>query len=193
MPFVFIPYQIMEIGKTQNLLNDRINNPDILNEYDDETIKEQISKYSVYYKVKFIKYPKIGIDIDKLCQWGIDNNFISLATKKEKATIKWDGTKDYLIIKGAIKGSIMLRKRLTKWAESKQVIDSKTGLLTNDSPRKPNINIFCKIIDYGEDRYEWIFPDELINTNIYNYQRQWLIDPITYRRIEPKKINSGHI
>jgi len=193
MPFVFIPYQIMEIGNTKNLLNDRINNPDILNEYDDETIKEQISKYSVYYKVKFIKYPKIGIDIDKLFQWGIDNNFISLATKKEKTTIKWDGTKEYLIRKGPIKGSIMLRKRLTKWAESKQVIDSKTGLLTNDSPRKPNINIFCKIIDYGEDRYEWVFPDELINTNIYNYQRQWLIDPITYRRIEPKKINSGHI
>lgn len=187
MSIINIPYQIMEIGNTANLINDRINNPDILNDWDDEFIKEQISKHSVYYKVKYIKYPKIGIDIDKLCQWAIENKYITKATEKEKATIKWDGTKEHLLGKKHI-ASILLRKRLTKWVESKQVIDTKTGLLSNDSPCKPNIHIFYKILGYGEDRCEWIFPDELINTHIYNYERQWLIDPITHRKIEPKTI-----
>jgi len=170
MGFVNIYYKILEKGNTKDLINNRIYDTTIFHDWDNDSLLEEIKNNKYYYKVKFIKYPKIGIDINKLFEWGIQNNYQSLATPEEKLYIKWDGTKEDLL--GKKTGiRIILRKRLIKWVESKQVINSNTGLLTSNSPIIPSIRIFYKIIDYGADRYEWIFQNEIYNTKIYNYQQ----------------------
>jgi len=189
MGLIHIPYIILQQGDTKNLMKDRKNNNDIFEGCDDETLLEYIEKYEHYYKVKFPKFPQIGVDIEGLCDWAEQNNYISLATDEEKSKIKWDGTKKHLLEKGQnTVPRIFLKKRLRKWAESKQIIDIKTGLLTDDSPIIPNLSLFYKKIEDGEDRYEWIFPCEIENSQAYYYTRTTLIDPDTYKSIEPKMI-----
>tara|TARA_B100001142_G_scaffold256433_1_gene257825 strand:+ start:63 stop:638 length:576 start_codon:yes stop_codon:yes gene_type:complete len=191
MGIIHIPYIILEQGEAKNLLKDREKNSDIFDGCDDETLLEYIEKYEHYYKAKFPKYPKVGIDIDGLCKWAEQNNYISLATDEEKTKIKWDGTKKHLFEKGKngfVVPRVFLKKRLIKWAESKQIKDSKTGLLTEDSPIIPNLSLFYKKIEDGPDRYEWIFPCEIENTQAYYYTRTTLIDTETYKPIEPKMI-----
>jgi hypothetical protein len=168
MGFVNIYYKILEKGNTKDLMNNRKHDTTIFHDWDNDSLQHEIKNNKYYYKVKFIKYPKIGIDIDKLFKWSIQNNYQSHATQEEKLHIKWDGTKKDLLGKKMGVG-IILRKRLIRWVESKQVINSNTGLLTSNSPIIPSIRIFYKIIDYGTDRYEWIFQHEIYNTKIYNY------------------------
>lgn len=182
MGFITIQYEIMEQGSTNSLMNDRIKNPDIFNEYDDETLLEEKNNHSLYYKVKYIKYPKIGIDVEGLSKWAKDNNY-SNATDDEKENIRWNGTKEHL--QENMNPKVMLRIRLTKWAESKRIIDTNTGLVTAESPSPPPTPLFYKILDYDEDKYEWIFPDDLVNTKIYTYNRIWRIDSKTMEQIEP--------
>ena len=185
MGLIQIPYIILEQGDTKNLMKDREKNNDIFEDYDDETLLEGIYQYDNYYRVKFPKYPKVGIDIDGLCEWAEQNKYISLATDEEKSKIKWDGTKKHLLEK---KNYVFLKTRLKKWAESKQIKDSETGLLTEDSPSIPKLSLFYKKIEDGPDRYEWIFPCEIQNSHAYYYTRTKLIDPDTYKSIEPKMI-----
>lgn len=166
MGFINIYYNILQKGNTEEIINDRIQNPTMFDDWDNESLSEEIKKNKYYYKVKFIKYPKIGIDVDKLMEWAEENKYKELATEDEKISINWDGTRENLLLK---KCRIVFKRRLIKWAESKQVIDSKTGFLTDESPIIPNKYIFYKVIDYGSDRYEWIFQNELYNTEIYNY------------------------
>ena len=188
MPFIDVPYIILEIGYTKNLKTDRISNPDIFNDWDEDLI-EEMSDYECYYKVKYPKYPKCGIDIDRLCEWANENRYVSDATMDEKNVIKWDGTKEHLLEKIKISRSgVFLRKRLIQWVKKRQKYNE-SGLLTEDSPIIPNLTIFHKIIEYGPDIYDWIFPCELENTNIYNYKRIWDIDSITLHNIEPTIIN----
>jgi len=188
MVLIQIPYIILEQGKTKNLMEDRNRNPDIFADCDDETLLEEIDNWEHYYKVKFPKYPIIGIDIDGLCEWSIQNNYSSLATPEEKSVIKWDGTKKHLLEKGEngnVVPRVFLKKRLKKWAENKQIIDCETGLLTEDSPTIPNLSLFYKKLEDGPDRIEWIFPCEIVNSNVYYYTRTKLIDSKTYKPIEP--------
>ena len=134
--------------------------------------------------IKFLKYPRTGIDIDMLSQWAENSNYISLATEEEKKTIKWDGSKEQLVAKKI--SAIVLRKNLTKWAKRNQIIDKNTGLPTSESPIIPPMQCFYKIVGYDSDKYEWAFPERLETTRIYYYQRVWAIDPNTYQNIEPK-------
>jgi hypothetical protein len=189
MGLIHIPYIILEKGNTKNLMKDRETNNDIFGDWDAETLLEHISQNDYYYKVKFPNYPKVGIDMDGLCKWAEQNNYVSLATDEEKYNIKWDGTKKHLLEKKTTGlPRILLRKRLKKWAESKQIKDSKTFLLTADSPIIPNLSLFHTKIGDGEDRYEWMFPSDIFNTQIYYYTRTKLIDSDTYKPIEPKII-----
>ena len=189
MGIIHIPYIILEQGETKNLMKDREKNPDIFEDYDDEILLEEIDQFDHYYKVKFPKYPKVGIDIDGLCKWAEQNKYISLATPEEKRFIKWDGTKKHLLEKKInVVPKVFLKTRLKKWAESKQIKDSKTGLLTEDSPIIPKLSLFYKKIEDGPDKYEWIFPCEIQNSPAYYYTRTKLIDPDTYKLIEPKMI-----
>ena len=186
MTIITVSYEIMEIGKTKNLIHDRVRNPDIFCDCDDETLKEEIDNYSDYYKIKFLKYPIIGLDIDGLSLWAKNSNYISLATEEEKKAIRWDGTKAQLVEKKP--PAIMLRKNLTKWVKRNQIIDKNTGLITSESPIIPQMQCFYKILDYGPDKYEWVFRERLDPTRIYYYQRVWRIDPIAKCKIEPKII-----
>jgi len=183
MTIISIPYVILKLGYTKNLLKDRISNPDIFGDYDDETLAEEINNHECYYKVKYPKCPKSGIDIDRLCKWAIETRYISDATNEEKSFIGWDGTKTQLLEKKVVVRSL-LNKRLTQWAKKRQTYSS-SGLLTKDSPIIPHITMFYKILEYGPDKYEWCFPDELVSTNVYYYNRIWEIDPKTYKSIEP--------
>ena len=187
MGFIQIQYIVLEQGKTKNLMKDREKNPEIFEDYDDETLLEGIDKYDNYYRVKFPKYPKVGIDIDGICEWAEQNNYVSLATDEEKTKIKWDGTKKHLLEINGFGTRIILKNRLKKWVESKQIKDSETGL-TCDSPIIPKISLFYKKIGDGPDRYEWIFPCEIENSQLYYYTRSILIDPDTYKPINPKMI-----
>lgn len=186
MTIINVPYIILQQGETKNLLEDRKKTPEIFEGCDDEILFEYIKKYKNYYKVKFPKFPEIGIDIDGLCKWADENNYISLATDEEKQFIKWDGTRKHLFDKGKnAVPRVFLKKRLRKWAESKQVKYSKTGLLTEDSPIVPNLSLFYKKIEDGPDKYEWIFPCEIENSEAYYYTRNFMVDPKTYKSIEP--------
>ena len=188
MGFIQIQYIILEKGKTKNLMKDREKNSDIFEDYDDESLLEGIEKYDNYYRVKFPKYPKVGIDIDGICKWAEQNNYVSLATDEEKTKNKWDGTKKHLLEINGVVSRIIFKNRLKKWCESIQFIDSKTGLLTEESPIVPNLSLFYKKKEDGPDRYEWIFPCEIENSQLYYYTRSILIDPDTYKPIKPKMI-----
>ena len=182
MTIIRIPYIILKLGYTKNLMKDRISNPDIFGDWDEETLAEEIHNHDYYYKVKYPKYPKSGIDIERLCEWAKENRYVSDATNEEKLSIKWDGTKEHCIKKGIQR--VLLRKRLTQWINKKQKY-TKSGSLTKDSPIIPHISMFYKILEYGPDRYEWIFPNELVSTNVYYYNRIWDMDLSTHTRIEP--------
>ena len=189
MVLIHIPYIILEKGNTKNLMKDREHLNEIFGDIDEESLLEAIDKYDYYYKVKYPNYPKIGLDVDGLCEWAHQNKYMSLATDEEKKKIKWDGTKKLLLeikMKGGPK--VLFKKKLIKWVESKQIKDSKTGLLTDDSPIIPTLSLFYKTIGYGLDRYDWIFPCEIENTDLYYYTRTILIDPDTNKSIEPKMI-----
>ena len=69
MTIIHIPYIILKLGYTKNLMKDRISNPDIFDDWDEETLAEEIHNHDYYYNVKYPKYPKSGIDIDRLCEW----------------------------------------------------------------------------------------------------------------------------
>jgi hypothetical protein len=187
MGLIYIPYIILEKGKTKNLMKDRENNTNIFEDWDDESLLEEIEQNGYYYKVKFPNYPNIGIDVDGLCKWAKENKYVSLASDEEKDKIKWDGTKKNLLEKKTNTRllCLLLRKRLTRWVESKQITDTKTGLLTIESPIGPKLSLFYKKLGDGPDKYEWIFPSSIVNTQIYNYSRTILTDPHTYKAIEP--------
>ena len=189
MGLIYIPYIILEQGNTKNLMKDRESNNEIFEDYDDESLLEEIDQNALYYKVKFPNYPTVGIDVEGLCNWASQNNYRSLATDHEKSKIKWDGTKEHLLEKkrtGLPRS--LLRNSLTQWVKNKQIKDTKTGLLTNNSPSVPNLSLFYKKIGDGQDKYEWIFPSDIVNTQIYDYSRTRLIDIETYKPIEPKII-----
>ena len=179
MGFINIQYKVLVKGLTSKLIENRIKNKDIFNEengFDMETINDYIKENQYYYKIEYINYPITMIDIEGLLNWAKENKYILHSTDEERSRIKWDGTREQLINK---KSRVMLRKRLIKWVESKQKKDKQTMLLTDDSPIKPNITLFYKKIGEEKSRIEWIFPSELKNGNIYNYQRVFDINSNT--------------
>ena len=169
---ISIFYKIMKKGSTETLMKSRELNPELFAGEDNESLLEEIKYNKYYYNIKFIKYPIIGIDIDKLSEWAKENKYLSDATEKEKLDIKWDGTKKHLIdtfnTSSNRIGHIILKNKLIKWVKNRQKYDS-VLLLTNTSPIIPHISFFYKKIRDGEDRNVWLFDDHLKNTKIYNY------------------------
>tara|TARA_B110001469_G_C9609239_1_gene303017 strand:- start:129 stop:668 length:540 start_codon:yes stop_codon:yes gene_type:complete len=175
MGFINIQYKVLVKGLTSKLIENRIKNKDIFNDWDMDTIKECIKENKYYYKIEYINYPITMIDIEGLSNWAKENKYILHSTEEERKQINWDGTSEQLIIKKGIQ-RVILRKRLIKWVESKKKKDKQTMLLTDDSPIKPNNTLFYKKIGEEKPITEWIFPSDLINGNIYNYQRIFDID-----------------
>ena len=84
MVLIHIPYIILEKGNTKNLMKDREHLNEIFGDIDEESLLEAIDKYDYYYKVKYPNYPKIALDVDRLCEWAHQNKYMSLATDEEK-------------------------------------------------------------------------------------------------------------
>ena len=186
MGFITIQYKILKQGQTSNLIDD-IKHKDVFNDsndWDDDIIREVIKENKSYYQIEYQHYPITTFDIDRLYNW-TKENYLSIATDEEKNNITWDGTKEQLIDKKT-SGRIVLRHRLIKWVESKQKKDSNTMLLTKDSPIIPHLTLFYKKIGEEPLKTEWTFPTELINGNIYNYQRVFDVDSNTGKSIDPE-------
>ena len=182
MGFITIQYKILKQGQTTNLIDD-IKHKDIFNDsndWDDESIQEGIKENKYYYQIEYQNYPITTIDIEGLFNWS-KANYLSIATNEEKNSITWDGTKEQLIEKKPY-GRVVLRHRLIKWVESKQ----NTMLLTKYSPIIPPRTLFYKKIGEEPPKTEWTFPCELINGNIYNYQRVFDVDSNTGNSIDPE-------
>jgi hypothetical protein len=186
MGIITIQYKILKQGQTSNLIDD-IKHKDVFNDsdyWDDSSIQEGIKENKYYYQIEYQNYPITTIDIEGLYNWSKEN-YLSIATDEEKNSIKWDGTKEQLIEKKSC-GRFVLRVRLNKWVESKQTIDSKTMLLTKESPIIPTKTLFYKKIGEEPSKTKWTFPCELINGNIYNYQRVFDVDFNTSKLIDPE-------
>jgi len=186
MGFITIQYKILKQGHSSNLIDD-LKHKDIFNDsddWDDDSIQEGIKENKYYYQIEYQNFPITTLDIEGLYNWSKEN-YLSIATDEEKNSITWDGTKEQLIDR-KIWARLLLRKRLIKWVESKQKKDSKTMLLTKDSPIIPHHTLFYKKNGEEPPKTEWTFPSELKLSNIYNYQRVFDVDSNTGKSIDPE-------